>query len=129
MFHEMLKEELLAELRLRGYDVIAVNNSTQYPAPRLIGGFLPDIMAKNSEEELCVGEAKISEEIQTEASMKEYVAFAQEAKELHLIIPSFKRETLQETLNLLNLGVQDSCRIVIWGSSILSFDQSTTESP
>ncbi|TET69673.1 MAG: hypothetical protein E3J45_01350, partial [Candidatus Zixiibacteriota bacterium] len=57
-FHEMLKEELLVELRLRGYDVIAVNNSTQYAAPKLIGGCLPDIMANNSEEELCLGEAK-----------------------------------------------------------------------
>lgn len=107
---------------MRGYDLIAVHNSTQYAAPKLIGGYLPDIIANNSEEELCLGEAKISEDIQTDASMKEYVAFATEAKELHLIIPSSEREALQETLKLLNLGVQDSCQIVIWGSSLLSFD-------
>jgi len=122
LFHEMLKEELLVELRLRGYDLIAVHNSTQYAAPKLIGGYLPDIIANNSEEELCLGEAKISEDIQTDASMKEYVAFAREAKELHLIIPGSERQALQETLKLLNLGVQDSCQIVIWGSSLLSFD-------
>jgi len=121
-FHEMLKEELLVELRLRGYDVVAVSNSTQYAAPKLIGGCLPDIMANNSEEELCLGEAKTSEDIQSDASMKEYVAFAREAKELHLIIPSSEREALQKVLSLLNLGVQDTCQIVIWGSSILSFD-------
>lgn len=121
-YHEMLKEELLVELRLRGYEIIAVQNSTQYASPKRIGGYLPDIIAENTKEELCLGNAKTPEEVESETSMKEYVAFAREAKELHLIIPSSEREVLQETLNLLNLGVQDTCQIVIWGSSILSFD-------
>jgi hypothetical protein len=120
--HEMLKEELLAEFRLRGYDVIAVSNSTQYAAPKTIGGCLPDIIANNANEDLCLGEAKTAEDIRTDASMKEYVAFAQEAKELHLIIPGSERDILEQVLHLLNLGVQDGCQIVIWGSSMFSFD-------
>lgn len=119
--HEMLKEELLAELRLRGYEVLAVNNSTQYAAPKLIGGCLPDIIANNLQQELCLGEAKTSEEIESDVSMKEYVAFTREAKELHLIIPSSEKEIMEKVLHLLNLGMQDSCRILIWGSSIFSF--------
>lgn len=121
--HQKLVNALIAAFQNKGYTILrAVANA--YPVPYKIGRHEPDIIAKDSNGLLIIGEAKIGEDLLAERSKEQFLDFSNrimsegllrgEKIPLHIIVPQKDVGVLRQVLASLGLENKIGDRIFIW---------------
>lgn len=121
--HQRLVNALISAFQNKRYSILrAVGGS--YPDPYKIGRHEPDIIAKDNNGLLIIGEAKISEDLQAERSKEQLLDFSNRIMSegllrgtkipLHIIVPQKDVGTLRQVLTNLGLENKIGDRIFIW---------------
>lgn len=121
--HQRLVNALLSAFQNKGYSILRAVGGV-YPDPYKIGRHEPDIIAKDNNGLLIIGEAKISEDLQAERSKEQLLDFSNRIMSegllrgtkipLHIIVPQKDVGTLRQVLTNLGLENKIGDRIFIW---------------
>ncbi len=123
--HQRLVNSLIVAFQKEGYTVQqAVGGS--YQDPYKIGKHEPDIIARNEDGLIIVGEAKTIDDISSERSKEQYLDFSDRVMSegilrgkhvpLHIIVPRDGAASLRQAL--INLGISNKIgnTIFIWAA-------------
>lgn len=121
--HQRLVNALISAFQNKGYSILRAVGGA-YPDPYKIGRHEPDIIAKDNNGLLIIGEAKISEDLQAERSKEQLLDFSNRIMSegllrgtkipLHIIVPQKDVGTLRQVLTNLGLENKIGDRIIIW---------------
>lgn len=121
--HQRLVNALISAFQNKGYSILRAVGGV-YPDPYKIGRHEPDIIAKDNNGLLIIGEAKISEDLQAERSKEQLLDFSNRIMSegllrgtkipLHIIVPQKDVGTLRQVLTNLGLENKIGDRIFIW---------------
>ena len=121
--HQRLVNALISAFQSRGYTILRAVGGT-YTEPYKIGRHEPDIIAKDNNGLLIIGEAKRSEDLFSETTKEQLIDFSNRIMAegllrgikipLHIIVPQKDMQTLRQVLGSLGLANKIGERIFIW---------------
>lgn len=121
--HTRLVNALISAFKNKGYTITRAT-ITGYSEPYKIGRYEPDIIAKDSQGLLIIGEAKKGEDLFVEKTKEQFMDFSNRIMSegllrgakipLHIIVEQKDVEMLRKVLNSLGLANKIGERIIIW---------------
>lgn len=121
--HQRLVNALISAFQGRGYTVLKAVGSS-FSDPYKIGRHEPDIIARDNDGLLIIGEAKIGEDLFSETTKEQLLDFSSRIMSegllrgkkipLHVIVSQTDVSTLRQVLTNLGLGNKVGERIFIW---------------
>lgn len=121
--HLLLVKSLVSALQSRGYTVLKAADGS-HSAPEKIGRHEPDVLARDSNGLLIIGEAKTENDISSQMSKEQFIDFSNRIMSngvlrgktvpLHIIIPQQAYEALKNELYQLGLATKIGDSIIIW---------------
>lgn len=121
--HQTLVNALISAFQSRGYTIVRAVGGN-YSEPYKIGRHEPDIIAKDNNGLLIIGEAKVGEDLFSETTKEQLVDFSNRIMSegllrgvkipLHIIVPQKDTGTVRQVLGSLGLTNKIGERIFIW---------------
>lgn len=121
--HQSLTNALISAFQNRGYTILKAAGGA-YTEPYKIGRHKPDIIAKDNNGLLIIGEAKIGEDLFSERAKEQFLDFSSRIMSegplrgvkipLHIIVQQKDVGTLRQVLGNLGLANKIGERIFIW---------------
>lgn len=121
--HQSLTNALISAFQNRGYTILKAVGGV-YIEPYKIGRHEPDIIAKDNNGLLIIGEAKIGEDLFSERTKEQFLDFSSRIMSegplrgvkipLHIIVQQKDVGTLRQVLGNLGLANKIGERIFIW---------------
>ena len=121
--HQNLVNALIAAFQSRGYTILKAA-VTNYQAPEAIGRHEPDVIARDQQGVLVIGEAKTANDLSSQTSIEQFVDFSNRIMSdgplrgtkipLHIIVPQNQANALRQVLASLGLSIKIGESIFIW---------------
>lgn len=121
--HRLLVSSLVSALQSRGYTVLKADDGS-HSAPERIGRHEPDVLARDPNGLLIIGEAKTENDISSQISKEQFLDFSNRIMSdgplrgkvvpLHIIVPQRAYENLKNELSQLGLATKIGDSIIIW---------------
>lgn len=121
--HDRLVNSLVLALQKEGYTILSASLDG-YSQPHRIGRHEPDIIGKDANGLVILGEAKTSDDIDTERSREQYLDFSNRIMSdgllkgrqvpLHIIVSRQSSPILRQVIVDLGLSYKIGNQIIIW---------------